>query len=117
MRFNTLALLLALSAGPGSNADAQQMEVELEPGDGSQLVAAHCGACHSLSLVTQNRGDREHWTELIRWMQEDHNLWDLGDAEEDIVNYLATHYGAPELIPRRQPLKVKWRYPEAQAGD
>lgn len=80
---------------------------------GKDLVTAHCGACHSLSLVTQNRGDADHWIKLIRWMQADHNLWDLGAAEADIVDYLATHYGAPDHAPRRAPLDTTWR----DAGD
>ena len=76
---------------------------------GKALVQAHCGACHSLALVTQNRGDEKHWTKLIRWMQAEHNLWDLGPAEADILAYLSTHYDAPENPPRRQPLQTRWR--------
>lgn len=109
MRFDARATLVALALGVSSSAGAQGMVVELEPGPGSELVAAHCGACHSLGLVTQNRGDEAHWKKLIRWMQAEHNLWDLGVAEQDILTYLATHYGAPDLVPRRNPLVVEWR--------
>lgn len=109
MRYSALISLAIFSLALGTGAAAQEMTIELEPGEGAELVAAHCGACHSLALVTQNRGDREHWTRLIRWMQAEHNLWDLGAAETDILNYLETHYGAPDLLPRRQPLKVQWR--------
>ncbi len=120
MRFSIKLILTSLLLGAGMSAVADsgatgtgaQMAVQLEPGAGSELVAAHCGACHSLNLVTQNRGDRDHWTKLIRWMQAEHNLWDLGAAEEDILSYLASHYGAPDLVPRRPPLQVQWRTTE-----
>lgn len=109
------SLTLALTLGVSAMAGAQNAVVELEPGEGSQLVAAHCGACHSLRLVTQNRGDEAHWKKLIRWMQAEHNLWDLGSAEEDILAYLATHFGVPDQVPRRAPLIVQWRSENAAA--
>lgn len=102
-----VAILLSLPAIP------QQHEVDpstgLVIGPGWEDVRAHCGACHSLALVTQNRGDAEHWRSLIRWMQASQNLWDLGPAETQIVDYLAAHYGAPAVIPRRQPLVTEWQ--------
>jgi len=117
MRFSAKTLLLSLLSGMSLHAGAQSgvtdpaapMAAQLAPGAGAELVAAHCGACHSLNLVTQNRGDRDHWTRLIRWMQDEHNLWDLGAAEDDILSYLASQYGAPDVVPRRPPLKVQWR--------
>ena len=66
-----------------------------------QLVAAHCGSCHSLQLVTSNRGDRQIWLETIRWMQERQNLWQLDPQTEDqILTYLADNY--PASAPRRR---------------
>ena len=58
-----------------------------------QLVAAHCGNCHSLQLVTGNRGDRRIWLETIRWMQARQNLWQLDAQTEDPVSY--THLPSP----------------------
>lgn len=109
-----LTFLLSVGILLSGSVHAQQtgsMPVALAPGPGDALVSAHCGACHSLNLVTQNRGDRAHWQKLIRWMQAEHNLWDLGAAEEPVLDYLATHYGAPELVPRRTPLAPEWRDP------
>ena len=107
----TLSLGLAvLTAWPAGARDADDGPLAEAPG--RDLVAAHCGACHSLALVTQNRGDAAHWTKLIRWMQAEHNLWDLGAAEDDIVAYLAGQYGAPDLSPRRAPLDTEWWTPE-----
>lgn len=37
---------------------------------------------------------KEGWVATIRWMQETQNLWDLGNQEEAIVNYLATNYAS-----------------------
>lgn len=60
---------------------------------GVQLVRAHCVACHSTQLITQNRMRREGWLDAIRYMQAQHNLWPLGVDEDPILDYLARHYG------------------------
>lgn len=76
--------------------------------DGFNQVKATCLACHSAKLVTQNRADREGWKKMIRWMQETQNLWDLGQNEDIILDYLAKNY-APEDKGRRAPLKnIEW---------
>jgi hypothetical protein len=60
-----------------------------------ELVRAHCGACHSTRLVTQNRGDRESWLAMIRWMQDSQGLWQFDAATESaILDYLASNYAA-----------------------
>jgi len=74
-----------------------------------EIVRAACTACHSGKLVTQNRATAEGWTQMIRWMQETQNLWDLGEQEAIIVNYLATYY-APDEQGRRAPLNVEEWY-------
>ena len=68
------------------------------------IVKAHCTPCHSAKLITQNRMSRDGWRETIVWMQEKHNLWDLGDNETAIIAYLDKHYGVPQRPHRRQPL-------------
>lgn len=74
---------------------------------GWQMVRAHCGACHSLRLVTSQRGDRDYWLGLIRWMQRTQNLWDLPPAiEAQVLDYLATHYDDAEWG-RRPPLPAR----------
>ena len=60
---------------------------------GWELTNAHCAACHSAKLVTQNRMDRNGWEDTIRLMQAEHGLWDLGEAETAIIDYLTRHYG------------------------
>ncbi len=77
-------------------------------GEGLMAVVNNCTNCHSAKLVTQNRMSREKWLATIRWMQETQNLWDLGNDEEVIVNYLAKYY-APIAKGRRQNLtNIDW---------
>lgn len=77
-------------------------------GENLDLVLANCISCHSAKMVTQNRATREGWKSMIKWMQETQNLWELGDAEPLILDYLAKYY-APEKAGRRQPLtNVDW---------
>lgn len=71
-------------------------------------VINNCTNCHSAKLVTQNRMSREAWLASIRWMQETQNLWDLGENESVILDYLAENY-APKSKGRRQNLEIeKW---------
>lgn len=73
--------------------------------DGKNLVFSQCSGCHSLKLVTQNRATRDGWKSMIVWMQQTQNLWDLGDNEDKILDYLSKYY-APAEQGRRANLKV-----------
>tara|TARA_A100001015_G_C15014736_1_gene724919 strand:+ start:471 stop:941 length:471 start_codon:yes stop_codon:yes gene_type:complete len=76
--------------------------------EGLQMVINNCTNCHSSKLITQNRMSAERWQQTIDWMQRTQNLWDLGENEAVIVNYLAANY-APESKGRRQRLKeIEW---------
>ena len=119
-----IALGILLMANPDTDTTSTYTEAE-EPeedriengihvrtgfveGDGLMEVVNNCTNCHSAKLVTQNRMSKEQWEATIRWMQETQNLWDLGDNEPIIVNYLATHY-APTKKGRRQNLTdIDW---------
>ncbi len=70
---------------------------------GIELVKAHCIACHSPRLITQNKADRQGWLSLIRWMQNSQGLWPLGDNEPIILDYLSANYG-PQKMGRRNSL-------------
>lgn len=87
--------------------DGFHVETGFAIGEGLPLVIANCTNCHSAKLVTQNRFTKEGWTNVIRWMQETQGLWDLGNNEEVIVDYLSKYY-APEARGRRKPLQVEW---------
>jgi hypothetical protein len=78
--------------------------------EGFEVVRATCTACHSAKLVTQNAATREGWEEMIRWMQRTQGLWELGDQEDIILDYLAENY-APEEVGRRANLdleEIEW---------
>jgi len=74
--------------------------------EGFEVVRATCTACHSAQLVTQNRASREGWANMIDWMQKTQGLWELGEQEPIILDYLATYY-APEEVGRRANLDVE----------
>jgi hypothetical protein len=77
--------------------------------DGIDLMRAHCTGCHSSKIITQYRASREVWLDKIRWMQKTQNLWDLGEAEPKILDYLARYYAPTNAYDRRAPLKsVQW---------
>ena len=96
-----------------TNATSEVVDgVHLETGFvqdvGMTEVINNCTNCHSAKLVTQNRMSKEAWLATIRWMQETQNLWDLGENEPIILNYLSKNY-APESKGRRQNLDIeKW---------
>jgi hypothetical protein len=77
------------------------------------MVKSQCTACHSSKLILQHRFTRAGWQERIRWMQKYHKLWDLGESEKVVLDYLEKHYGPQTAVNlntfRRAPLKeVKW---------
>jgi hypothetical protein len=72
-------------------------------GEHYEIVRAHCTACHSAKLVTQNRMTRENWLATIRWMQKSQGLWPLGAQEPKILDYLEYHY-SPLEVSRRSPI-------------
>ncbi len=60
-------------------------------GHNLNIVIANCTACHSAKLITQNRATKEGWKSIIVWMQKTQKLWDLGENEEKIIDYLSTY--------------------------
>jgi hypothetical protein len=75
---------------------------------GWELVKTNCTGCHAASLVTQNKATREGWEGMIRWMQRTQKLWELGENETAILDYLAKNY-APENKGRRPNLaELEW---------
>ena len=71
-------------------------------------VIGHCTACHSAQLITQNRMNEEGWNTTIRWMQETQNLWELGDNQEIIVNYLVKNYPVIDKGRRENLENIQW---------
>ena len=80
----------------------------LKDDDGLMTVVAHCTACHSAQLIIQNRMNKERWNATIRWMQDTQNLWDLGDNQEVIVDYLIKNYPLQKKGRRENLDPVEW---------
>ncbi|GAC07367.1 MAG: hypothetical protein ACW7DW_05675 [Paraglaciecola chathamensis] len=93
-----------LPAWASEPADKAQIDsasgLVIQPG--FEMVRAHCTACHSAKLVTQNHMSRERWLSTIRWMQKTQNLWPL-PQEDEILDYLSANYGERDMG-RRSPL-------------
>jgi mono/diheme cytochrome c family protein len=62
--------------------------------NGYKITTTHCTACHSAQIIIQQGQTRSGWLELIKWMQEEQDLWEIPKEQlELILNYLATNYG------------------------
>ncbi|REA59072.1 hypothetical protein DSL64_19135 [Dyadobacter luteus] len=73
------------------------------------MVKAQCTSCHSSKLIIANHFTRDGWKQKIRWMQANHNLWELGETEKQVLDYLEKYYAPTQTFARRQPLKdIKW---------
>ena len=80
----------------------------LKDGEGLMTVVNNCTNCHSAKLVTQNRMTAERWNTTIKWMQQTQNLWELGDDQKIIVDYLVKNY-PPQKKGRRLALSnIEW---------
>ena len=89
--------------------DGKDVLTGLLAGEGLLQVKANCLSCHSAKLIAQNRFTRDGWHAKIVWMQETQGLWDLGENEPLILDYLAEHYAPETRASRRQPLTdVEW---------
>lgn len=75
---------------------------------GLMTVVNNCTNCHSAQLVIQNRMNKERWIATIKWMQETQGLWDLGDNQEIIVNYLVTNYPPIDKGRRENLTNIVW---------
>ena len=103
-----------IASGEAHSRDSTMVAVEIDSATGLikaqhfELVRAQCTACHAAQLITQNRASREGWLQMIRWMQESQGLWDLGEHEPKILDYLVKYYG-PNRQGRRSPLtNIEW---------
>lgn len=79
-------------------------------GEHLDIVVAQCATvCHSAQTIRVNRFTRDGWKGKIRWMQANHNLWELGDTEKMVLDYLEKYYSPGEQRSRRAPLEnIEW---------
>ena len=85
---------------------AADISVDTKPGDASaalpkdangtyELVAAYCGGCHSLNIVTQQHASRQRWEQLLVWMEKKQGMPKLPEKEEaEILDYLSTYFSS-----------------------
>lgn len=102
----TTDTLLASTEDSSKIVDGIHVETGFIQDVGMTEVINNCTNCHSAKLVTQNRMSREAWLATIKWMQETQNLWDLGENQSVILDYLAKNY-APQAKGRRQNLMIE----------
>ena len=88
--------------------DGIHVRTGLKEDEGLMTVVTHCTACHSAQLVIQNRMNEERWNATIRWMQETQNLWDLGENQKVIVDYLVRNYPPTEKGRRENLKNIEW---------
>ena len=60
-----------------------------------ELVDAYCTACHSLSIVMQQRATPDRWKELLIWMEEKQGMSKISSEDEVLIleyvgNYFST---------------------------
>jgi hypothetical protein len=90
---------------------AQATEIDKESGlivsKGIETVKTNCTVCHSAKFIILQKGDRDTWKSMIRWMQKTQGLWEFTpEVEDEILTYLETNY-PPGDISRRPNLKAK----------
>lgn len=76
--------------------------------EGLRTVINNCTNCHSAKLVMQNRMNEERWNATIKWMQETQNLWELGDNQKVIVDYLVANYPITDKGRRASLTNIEW---------
>jgi len=58
-----------------------------------ELVDAYCTACHSLSIVMQQRATSDRWAELLEWMEKKQGMAPLpAEDGEKILAYVTEHF-------------------------
>ena len=61
--------------------------------DGVEEVYGLCGACHSLTLVTQQRVTPERWDHLLDWMVAEQGMPQLDtETRQRVLTYLSRHF-------------------------
>ena len=98
----TLASILIAGLAVLCFADEESAEIDpvsglrIDAEENWKLIKPNCTQCHSERLLIQQQLDRKDWLKAIRRMQSKENLWDLGDAESKILDYLSTYYGVSD---------------------
>lgn len=88
----SIMLAMPLMAGAQAASPAPSGSSVLPPGAGKPIVERTCAGCHSLHVVTSERGSPAHWTQLVNQMVG--RGANLSDSEADtVIKYLSSHFG------------------------
>ena len=97
---------LSVSTAFAKTADRKPIDEEtgLVIDRGFETVKTNCTICHSAKFILRQKGDRQTWTDIIRWMQATQGLWQFDAKTEDLIlDYLSNNY-APTKQYRRAPI-------------
>lgn len=93
---------------PTEIVDGIHTPTGLLDGPGLGMVIRNCTGCHSAKLITQNKATASGWKGTIQWMQETQGLWELGENEDIIIQYLAEYYAPVNEGRRRNLDEPEW---------
>jgi cytochrome c len=98
-RANLIAYLSTLTEGAAAAVAAPAVDYgpDWPPGPGSAEAGQLCNSCHSLTIVKAQKLSRKTWDKLLVWMVEEQGMAEQPPAARELIlDYLATHFGAPE---------------------
>ena len=98
-RANLIAYLATLTEGAAVTVAAPAVDYgpDWPAGPGSAETGQLCDSCHSLTLVKAQKLSRSTWDKLLDWMVEEQGMAEQPpETRQLILDYLATHFGAPE---------------------
>lgn len=111
-------LILTAVLVMGTRVAGQEVDemTGLKIAPGWELVRNNCVTCHSAKQFLQQKGTRETWRSVIKWMQGRAGLWPLdGPTEAGILDYLETNHG-PGTEFRRAPIPADLMPPNPYAS-
>ena len=66
-------------------------ESGLKIAPGWETVKTNCTGCHSARLIVFQKGDRDTWLAIIRWMQKTQGLWNFDKKTGKYYSLLLVH--------------------------
>ncbi|WP_196777517.1 cytochrome C [Malaciobacter marinus] len=108
-RFKIILLFVLISSFATFSLTAKEIDKQtgLKIDKGFEQVKVNCTVCHSAKFITFQKGDRQTWLSMIRWMQRTQGLWEFDKKTENLIlDYLEKNY-PPGKASRRPNLKPK----------
>ena len=91
------SLLKYASFHLGEHDGADESAISLKPGDGQNVTAANCAACHSLDYIQMNSPflSPDGWKAEVTKMRQAYGAPIDPAVADTIVRYLSASYAAP----------------------